>query len=124
MTLNNTTIALDILVLLGILVSVEWIAHVLTDTRNMFVPAVPTLGIDVVLRMAFLRGGRDAPGRPLLQTDPYLNSCRQGFANSVGQTSGAAWLPQSGFRERIGISRLTGSLVSVVSREDRDLNEG
>jgi hypothetical protein len=28
MTLNNTTIALDILVLLGILVSVEWVVHV------------------------------------------------------------------------------------------------
>jgi hypothetical protein len=46
------TIAVEIAVLLGILVAVEWLAHVLTNTQNMFVPAVLTLGIYVVLRMA------------------------------------------------------------------------
>ena len=52
MTLNKTAIALEIVVLLGILVAVEWLAHVLTDTRNMFVPAVLTWGIYTVLRVA------------------------------------------------------------------------
>jgi hypothetical protein len=52
MTLNKTAIALEIVVLLGILVAVEWLAHVLTDTRNMFVPAVLTWGIYIVLRVA------------------------------------------------------------------------
>jgi hypothetical protein len=56
MTLNKTTMALEIVVLLGILVAVEWLAHVLTDTRNMFVPAVLTLGIYIALRIAISAG--------------------------------------------------------------------
>ena len=51
MTLNKTTIALEIAVLLVFLAAVEWLAHVLTNTRNMFVPAVLTFGIYLVLRM-------------------------------------------------------------------------
>ena len=56
MTLNKTAIALEIVVLLCILVAVEWLAHVLTDTRNMFVPAVLTWGIYIVLRVAISVG--------------------------------------------------------------------
>jgi hypothetical protein len=56
MTLNKTTIALEIVALLGILFAVEWLAHVLTDTRNMFVPAVLTWGIYIVLRVAISVG--------------------------------------------------------------------
>jgi len=60
MTPNKTTIALEFAVLLVVLVAVEWLAHVLTDTRSMFVPAVVTLGIYLVLRMAIFprRRGR------------------------------------------------------------------
>ena len=60
MTLNKTTIALEIAVLLVFIVAVEWLAHVLTNTRKMFVPAVLTLGIYVVLRMAIARRTRRA----------------------------------------------------------------
>jgi hypothetical protein len=38
MTLNKTTIALEIVVLFGCLIAIEWLAHALTDTQNMFVP--------------------------------------------------------------------------------------
>jgi hypothetical protein len=61
MTLNKTTIALEIAALLVLLVAVEWLAHVLTNTRNMFVPAVLTLGIYLGLRIAiFARRTRRA----------------------------------------------------------------
>jgi hypothetical protein len=53
MALNQTRIALEIAVLLGVLLVVEWLAHALTDTRNMFVAAVLTLGIYIALRVAF-----------------------------------------------------------------------
>jgi len=56
MRFNKTTIALEILVLLGIFVAVEWLAHVLTNTQDMFVPAVLTLGIYVVIRMVISAG--------------------------------------------------------------------
>ena len=56
MTFNKITIALEIAVLLGVLFAVEWLSHVLTNTQNMFVPAVLTLGIYVVLRMAISAG--------------------------------------------------------------------
>lgn len=52
MRLTKTTIAVEIAVLLSILVLVEWLAHVLTNTRDMFVPAVLTLGVYVGLRTA------------------------------------------------------------------------
>ena len=57
MTLNKTTTALEIVVLFGILFAVEWLAHILTDTRNMFLPAAVILGIYMVLRMV-ISGGR------------------------------------------------------------------
>ena len=63
MTFNKTTIALEIVVLLGILVAVEWLAHVLTNTPNMFVPAVVTLGIYVGLRMAISAARPRRPGK-------------------------------------------------------------
>jgi len=52
MTGNKTTIALKIVVLLGILVGVEWLAYVLTDTQNMFVPALLFLGLYLAVRIA------------------------------------------------------------------------
>ena len=52
MRLTKTTVAVEIAVLLTILVAVEWLAHVLTNTRDMFVPAVLTLGVYVGLRTA------------------------------------------------------------------------
>jgi hypothetical protein len=54
MTLNKASIALEIAVLLVFLVAVEWLAHVLTNTGNMFVPAVLTLGIYVAVRIALV----------------------------------------------------------------------
>jgi len=61
MTLNKTTIALEIVVLVVFLVAVEWLAHVLTNTRNMFGPAVLALGVYLVLRIAiFTRRTRRA----------------------------------------------------------------
>ena len=56
MTPNKTTIALEIVVLLGILAAVEWLAHVLTGTRNMFVPALLVFGTYIVLRIAISAG--------------------------------------------------------------------
>jgi hypothetical protein len=62
MTFNKTTIALEIAVLFGSLIAIEWLAHALTDTQNMFVPAVLTLGIYIVLRMV-ISAGRTRHGR-------------------------------------------------------------
>jgi len=70
MTSNKMTIAVEIAVLLGILVAVEWLAHVLTNTQNMFVPAVLTLGSMLFCAWRFPRRGHEAPARPPLQTDP------------------------------------------------------
>jgi len=63
MALNKTTIVLEIAVLLGILIAVEWLAHVLTDTRNMFVPAVLFLGIYLVVRIAISAGRARRAGK-------------------------------------------------------------
>jgi hypothetical protein len=63
MTFNKSTVALEIAVLLGVVVAVEWLAHVLTSTQNMFLPAVLTLGIYVVLRVA-ISGGRSRASKP------------------------------------------------------------
>jgi hypothetical protein len=52
MTRNKIAIAVEIAVLLGVLAAVEWLAHVLTDTRNMFLPAMLILAIYVALRIA------------------------------------------------------------------------
>jgi hypothetical protein len=43
MRLNTTTISSEIAVLLAFLVALEWLAHVLTDTGNLFVPTLLTL---------------------------------------------------------------------------------
>jgi hypothetical protein len=45
MAFNKTGIAFEIAALLVFLVVVEWLAHVLTNTRDMFVPATLILGI-------------------------------------------------------------------------------
>ena len=52
MRLTKTIVAGEIAVLLSILVVVVWVEHVLTNTRNMFVPAVVTLGILYGVRLA------------------------------------------------------------------------
>jgi hypothetical protein len=49
--MTKTTVAVEIAVLLSILVLVEWLEHVLTDTRQMFVPAVLVLGVYVSVRV-------------------------------------------------------------------------
>ncbi len=38
--MTKTAVAVEIAVLLTVLVVVEWLEHVLTNTRDMFVPAV------------------------------------------------------------------------------------
>jgi hypothetical protein len=53
MRLTKTVVAVEIAVLLSILVVMEWLAHVLTNTRNMFVPAVLVLAGYLVVRTAF-----------------------------------------------------------------------
>ncbi len=52
MRLTKTVVAVEIAILLSILVVVVWVEHVLTNTRNMFVPAVVTLGIFYGARLA------------------------------------------------------------------------
>ena len=52
MRLTKTVVAVEIAVLLSILVGVEWLAHVLTNTRDMFVPAVLVLGVYLGVRTA------------------------------------------------------------------------
>jgi hypothetical protein len=52
MRLTKSIVAVEIAVLLSILVVVEWLAHVLTDTREMFVPAVLALGVYLGVRTA------------------------------------------------------------------------
>jgi hypothetical protein len=52
MKLTKTAVAVEIAVLLTILVVVEWVAHVLTNTRGMFIPAVLTLTAYLGVRMA------------------------------------------------------------------------
>jgi len=52
MTLSKTTtIAIETVVLLGVLAAVEWLAHIFTNTPNMFAPAALILGIYVVVRL-------------------------------------------------------------------------
>jgi hypothetical protein len=50
MRLTKTTVAVEIAVLFSILVVVAWLAHVLTDTRRMFVPAVLIMGVYLSVR--------------------------------------------------------------------------
>jgi hypothetical protein len=65
MTLKTTTVAIEAVVLLGIFVAVEWLAHVFTSTRNMFAPAVLFGGIYVVLRIVIsARKARHAGDTP------------------------------------------------------------
>jgi hypothetical protein len=52
MTPTKRLVALEIAVLLSILVVVEWMAHVLTNTRGMFVPALLALGVYLGVRTA------------------------------------------------------------------------
>ena len=52
MKLTKTAVAVEIAVLVGIVVGVEWLEHVLTHTRDMFVPAVLVLGVYAVVRIA------------------------------------------------------------------------
>ena len=49
MRFTKTAVAVEIAVLLSILVVIEWLAHVLTNTRDMFVPAVLALGVYLVV---------------------------------------------------------------------------
>jgi hypothetical protein len=49
--MNKTTVAVEIAVLLTILVLVEWLEHILTNTRRTFVPAVLVLGVYWGVRM-------------------------------------------------------------------------
>jgi hypothetical protein len=52
MKFTETAFAVEVAVLLAILVVVEWVAHVLTNTRGMFVPAVLTLAVYFGVRTA------------------------------------------------------------------------
>jgi hypothetical protein len=52
MRLTKTVVAVEIVALLSILVVVEGVAHVLTNTRDMFVPAVLALGVYLGVRTA------------------------------------------------------------------------
>ena len=52
MALSKTTLAIEAVVLLGIFLVVEWLAHVLTHTPRMFGPAVLFWGIYMVVRLA------------------------------------------------------------------------
>jgi hypothetical protein len=60
MTRNTIAIAVEIAILLGVLFAVEWLAHVLTSTRDMFLPAALILAIYVALRMAISARARRA----------------------------------------------------------------
>jgi hypothetical protein len=55
MTVNKTTMAIEAVVLLSIVVAVEWLAGVVTNTRNVFVPAVLIMGTYWVLRAVISR---------------------------------------------------------------------
>jgi hypothetical protein len=67
MTLNKTTFAIEAMVLLGIFVAVEWLAYVLTNTRNSFSQAVPLwagyLVVRVVIVASKARSSSDDPSR-------------------------------------------------------------
>jgi hypothetical protein len=52
MRLTKAVVAVEIAALLIVLVVVEWLAHVLTNTRDMFAPAVLTLGVYLAVRTA------------------------------------------------------------------------
>jgi len=52
MRLTNTTLAIEIAVLLGIFVGVEWLAHFLTDTRDNFAFGLLFCGVYFGIRMA------------------------------------------------------------------------
>ena len=58
--MTKTTVAVEIAVLLTVLVVVEWLEHVLTNTRDMFVPAVLVLGIYAVVRTVISARNRRA----------------------------------------------------------------
>ena len=58
--MTKTTVAVEIAVLLTVLVVVEWLEHVLTNTRDMFVPAVLVLGVYAVVRTVISARNRRA----------------------------------------------------------------
>jgi len=60
MTRSKMAIVLEIAVLIGVLIAVEWLAHGLTNTRDMFVPAVLILAIYVAVRIAIAARTRRA----------------------------------------------------------------
>jgi hypothetical protein len=62
MRLTKTTIAVEIAVLLSIFAVVEWVAHILTSTRNNFVPAVLFLGVYLAVRVGISARKRRAGG--------------------------------------------------------------
>jgi len=49
---TNTTLAIEIAVLLGIFVGVEWLAHFLTNTRDNFAFALLFWGVYLSIRIA------------------------------------------------------------------------
>jgi len=51
MTLNKAKLAIEAVVLLGLFVAIEWLAHSLTNTRRMFVPALVFWAIYLVVRV-------------------------------------------------------------------------
>jgi hypothetical protein len=64
MRLTKTVVAVEIAAVLVVLVVVEWLAHVLTNTRTMFAPAVLTVAIYLAVRTAiFLRNRRTGESR-------------------------------------------------------------
>jgi hypothetical protein len=52
MRLTKTALAVEIVVVLGLFVGVEWLAHVLTNTRENFVFALLFGGVYLALRVA------------------------------------------------------------------------
>ena len=60
MRLTKSVGAVEIAALLLVLVLVEWLAHVLTNTRDMFVPALLTLGVYLGVRTVISAKNRRA----------------------------------------------------------------
>jgi hypothetical protein len=52
MRLTRTALAVEIVVVLGLFVGVEWLAHVLTNTRENFVFALLSWGVYLAIRVA------------------------------------------------------------------------
>jgi hypothetical protein len=65
MTLNKTTFVIEAVVLLGIFVAIEWLGHVLTNTRNSFSQAVLLWAGYLVVRVViFARKARSSSDNP------------------------------------------------------------